>query len=81
MRSKLFLLLALVGFFSNVSAQVCKINESGDNVEVFSAIIESENTVAVTVGNDSQDISANVTVTVEVTYKKGNAKHTQSFTG
>lgn len=81
MKIKLILILALVGFFSTVSAQVCKINESGDNVEVFSAIIEGENTVVVTVGNDSRDISANVTVTVEVTYKKGNSIHTYNYTG
>lgn len=79
MKSKLFLLLVMAFFVSNVSAQVCKINESGDNVEVFGAYIENGNTVLVTVGNDSKDISANVTVTVEVTYEVSSVK--AEFTG
>lgn len=50
------------------NAQVCKISDEGDNVEVFGANIEDGNTVVVTVGNDSQNNSANVTVKVEVIY-------------
>lgn len=70
---KLFLLTFLMlGLYGITEAQVCKISGAGDNVEVFSARIENGNTVVVTVGNDSQNISANVTVTVEVTYKYSN---------
>lgn len=81
---KVFLLLLLaLGFCEFTEAQVCKISETGDNVEVFSAVIEDGNTVVVTVGNDSQNNSANVTVTVEVTYKSptGSATHNYSYTG
>lgn len=74
MKIKLLLLLSLIGLFSNLSAQVCKISESGDNVEVFSAYIENGNTIVVTVGNDSKDVLANVTVTVEVTYEVPSVK-------
>lgn len=79
MKKKILLLLSLIGLFSSLSAQVCKINDSGDNVEVFGAYIENGNTVSVTVGNDSKDISANVTVTVEVTYEVSSVK--AEFTG
>jgi hypothetical protein len=79
MKIKILLLLFLIGFFSSVSAQVCKISDSGDNVEVFGAYIENGNTVVVTVANDSKDISANVTVTVEVTYEVATLK--EEFTG
>ena len=62
--------LLLFAVISN--AQVCKISNSNDNVEVFSATIINGSSVAVTVGNDSQDISANVTVEVTVTYESSN---------
>ena len=78
MKIKLLLLLSLIGLFSNLSAQVCKISESGDNVEVFSASIVMDNQVNIIVGNDSQDISANITVQVKVNY--ANSK-TKTFTG
>lgn len=81
MKKKLILALTLLGLFATVNAQVCKISSTGDNVEVFSAIIENGNTVVVTVGNDSQDNSANVTVSVEVTYKKNNGTHKYNYTG
>lgn len=79
----LSLMIVLSGFGIMANAQVCKISETGDNVEVFSAVIEDGNTVVVTVGNDSQNNSANVTVTVEVTYKSptGSATHNYSYTG
>lgn len=50
--------------------QACVISDNGDTVEAFSAIIDTRNnTVEVTLGNDSKDIAANVTVTVAVTYR------------
>lgn len=81
---KKIILFALMFFciLGVAEAQVCKISGSGDNVEVYSASIENNNTVVVTVGNDSQNISANVTVTVEVTYTaNGYSTKTYSFTG
>lgn len=53
---------------ADIQAQVCKISDQGDNVEIFDATIIG-NDVVVTVANDSKDIAANVTVTVEVTYE------------
>lgn len=61
----------------NVNAQVCKISGSNDNVEVFSCQL-NENNVDITLSNDSNDIKANVTVTVEVFY--GN-NLTKTYTG
>ena len=63
---------------STANAQVCTISDSKDNVEVFSASIVMDNQVNIIVGNDSQDISANVTVQVKVNY--ANSK-TKTFTG
>ena len=74
MKKIAFLALMLLGLFGVCQAQVCKISESNDNVEIFSAVIEDGNTVIVTVSNDSKDISANVTVVVEVTYSNGGTK-------
>ncbi|MDE5551191.1 MAG: hypothetical protein K2I99_07590 [Bacteroidaceae bacterium] len=74
----LLFLWTVIGF---ANAQVCKISNSGDNVEVFSAVIEG-NTVKVTVSNDSENISANVTVTVKVTYSNGmRTERTMTFSG
>lgn len=72
----LLLLWTVVGI---ADAQVCKISDSGDNVEVFSAFIKDGNTVEVTVSNDSKDISANVSVKVKVTYEVD--RNTENFTG
>ena len=69
MKKILLVLAVIIGLSTSAHAQVCKISNSNDNVEIFSAVIENDNTVAVTVGNDSQSVSANVTVEVEVTYK------------
>lgn len=74
MKKLLVLTILLTGLISIASAQVCKISDSGDNVEVFGAVIEDGNTVVITVGNDSQNNSANVTVTVEVIYEVSSVK-------
>lgn len=74
-----FIVLMFCGIIGNSYAQVCKISSSNDNVEVFSATIVNGSSVAVTVGNDSQDISANVTVEVIVTYESSN--YTKTYTG
>lgn len=74
MKKILIFTLLLTGLISFTTAQVCKISDTGDNVEVFGAVIEDGNTVVVTVGNDSQNNSANVTVTVEVTYEVTSVK-------
>ena len=72
----------LLGMYFASSAQVCKISDSGDNVEVFSASLVDEHTVSVVVGNDSQDKSANVTVSVSVKYKNtSNNTKEYTFTG
>lgn len=73
----LLLLWTVVGF---ANAQVCKISDSGDNIEVFSAVIEGK-TVKVTVSNDSESISANVTVTVKVTYTIDTDAYKLTFSG
>lgn len=80
MKKALFITIALIWSVAMTQAQVCKISETGDNVEVFSAVIENNNSVVVTVGNDSQNTSANVTVSVEVTYER-TSKKTYVFTG
>lgn len=65
-------MFALVSFGSMANAQkVCKISGSNDNVEIFSSYIDEDNNqIVVTVGNDSNDISANVTITIQVSAKK-----------
>ena len=60
--------MLLLGAAESASAQVCKISDTNDNVEVFSAFLSSSDQVTVVVSNDSKDISANVTVKVNVTY-------------
>lgn len=64
--------LALICFGATAQAQkVCKISGSNDSVEIFSSYIdEANNQVVVTVGNDSNDISANVTITVQVSARQ-----------
>ena len=75
MRHLLFTLLLLSYAIGNVNAQVCKISNSNDNIEVFSVFLNSPNQVQVVVSNDSKDIAANVTVKIKVTYgKSGNSK-------
>lgn len=74
MKKMLFLLIAIFCVSTMMNAQVCKISNSNDNIEVYSCELTNNNTVTVTVGNDSQDISANVTVTIEVVYGRSDAK-------
>ena len=75
MKKFLFMLTACVCMAMSTNAQVCRISDSNDNVEVFSCYLTDNNsTVTVTVGNDSQNISANVTITVEVTYNSSTKK-------
>lgn len=59
-----------MNFGFTVNAQVCKISQSNDSVEIFSCSLD-DNSVKVTVANDSNDISANVTVVVQVDYSAG----------
>lgn len=67
MKKVLLIMFALICFGATGKAQVCKISGTNDNVEVFGCHTDAENNqVIVTVSNDSNDISANVTVTVEV---------------
>jgi len=79
MKKIIFAVLIMLCSCYMVEAQVCKISNSNDNVEVFSASIVDGSKVVVTVGNDSQDISANVTVTVVVTYESAN--YTKTYFG
>lgn len=75
-------LLMLIGIISVADAQlVCKISGSNDNVEIFDVHLDDSNHATVTVSNDSQDISANVTVTVEVSYNRGQFKQEYSSKG
>ena len=69
MKKVFALVLLLLGMYPIVSAQVCKISDTGDNVEVFSTNITDGHTISVVVGNDSQDKSANVTVNVSTEIK------------
>lgn len=82
MKKFLFILVAFLGISYAANAQVCKISGSNDNVEVFSCYPDvANNKIMVTVSNDSQDISANVTVEVKVTgYKDGTSNKSGSFT-
>ena len=82
MKQLLFTIMLLLGAAGSVNAQVvCKISNTNDNVEVFSASLSSPNQVTVVVSNDSKEISANVTVTVKVTYEKDGYKTTKEFIG
>jgi len=83
MKKILLLLVAFLGISYAANAQVCKISGSNDNVEVFSCYADvTNNQIVVTVSNDSQDISANVTVEVTVSgYDKGSLRYSdKSFT-
>jgi len=74
---KFFLVLSLFlgTFLVNADNVICKISGENDSVEIFDyQYDEKERVVNVTVGNDSQNISASVTVEVEVTYTNNNKK-------
>ena len=73
-------MFVLFGINLMSNAQVCVIkNGDGATVEVFSATIEKNGSeVWVTVGNDSNDISANITVNVTVKYS---TSHSRNYTG
>lgn len=81
----MFMFALLFGMAINAQAQVCKIKGSAtnDNVEVYSYVLsEDKSAVTVTVGNDSQDISANVTIAISVTYiSTGGTKKKMNFSG
>lgn len=81
MKQLLFMLMLLMGAVGSANAQVCKISNTNDNVEVFSASLTSPNQVTVVVSNDSKEISANVTVKVKVTYEVGSSAKEYDFTG
>lgn len=67
MKKVFIMMFALICFGATAKAQVCKISGSNDNVEVFTCYTDvAKNQVVVRVSNDSNEISANVTVTVEV---------------
>ena len=74
-------MFVLFGINLMSNAQVCVIKGgNGASVEVFSATIEKDGSeVWVTVSNDSNDISANITVNVTVKYESGG--HTRNYSG
>lgn len=74
------MLTALCTLSSN--AQICKISDMNDTVEVLGAYLDSnKQSAVVTVSNDSQYISANINVTVEVCYKYRSFTETKQFVG
>lgn len=63
-------------------AQTCRISDMNDTVEVVGAYLDSDKQSAVvSVSNDSQNVSANINVTVEVSYKYLNSTETKQFVG
>ncbi len=63
-------IVALWGYIVCYADTTCKLNANGDTVEAMSATIDGTNScVNVSLGNDSNDVAANVTVTIEVQYK------------
>lgn len=75
--SNLMLVFCLLLIGGKTNAQVCKISGSNDNIEVFGCQLNGDK-VTVTLSNDSNDIKANVTVTVEVKYS---SSITRTYTG
>lgn len=79
MKKMFFLLMCFCMVLTNANSQVCKISGDNDNVEIFSCSLANNDTeIHVVVANDSQSISANVTITVKVDYGPGG---TQTYTG
>jgi hypothetical protein len=66
MKKILVILVAVIGLSISVNAQVCPIE--GGNIEVVSSPTHNGSEAIVTVANDSETTSANVTVTVKVSY-------------
>lgn len=63
-------LVAFWAYFVCSADTTCKLNNEGDTVEALSATIDKDNScVKVSLGNDSNDVAANVTVTIEVKYR------------
>lgn len=78
MKKLLSVLIALFCMGTVTQAQVCKISQTNDNVEVHSCYLTNNNsTVSVIVGNDSQNNAANVTVEVKVVYQNQWGKKTE----
>lgn len=76
----LIVLLGLSAIASSqgvVNAQICKIDVDNSSVEVFSCYLSDGNAVVI-LSNDSDNIKANVTVTVEVVYS---INISRSYTG
>lgn len=74
----LFCAIAFLSSFACYADTTCKISKDGDTVEAQSAELVGDNAVVVVLGNDSNMIAANVSVTVEVDYG-GNYK--KQYTG
>lgn len=82
MKNRIIVLAVLMLTTAFVSfSQVCKISKDNDTVEVTNCTLVGDDTVEVTVENDSNDINANVTVTVEVTYKGPGHTYKKTYTG
>jgi hypothetical protein len=82
MKNFILIFAILISFGISANAQSCVISGAADGstVEIQSCYLNDDN-VIVNVINDSKDIAANVTVSVEVTYKYGNATKTCSYSG
>lgn len=74
----LFCVIAIISCFTCFADTTCKISENGDTVEVQSAVFNGDSEVTVSLGNDSNMIAANISVTIEVDYG-GNYK--KQYTG
>lgn len=82
MKTRIIALAVLVLTTAFVSfSQVCKISKDNDTVEVTNCSLVGDDTVEVTVENDSNDINANVTVTIEVVYKLNSSTFTKTYEG
>lgn len=84
MKMKIVLLLAMLFTATLSKAQICKISENNESVEVFSTVLsDNKDSVTVVISNDSADKAANCTVTVEVNYKysHSSARQTKEYTG
>lgn len=62
-------------------SQSCKISNANDTVEVTNCSLIGDNKVEVTVSNDSNDINANVTITIVVIYKLNSQTFKETYEG